>query len=227
MVKLFFSIIIFLNLFAQIEFTKDVFGTYDDRKFVNKELLISPTALTFPQGHFTATNYLFFFWDLNYSITDRTHISIFTYLYDAPTVNANFLAFKQNVYKSEDFNLAIWLMIPLNGNNYLSGGTVSYQIDRLLLNVSYGKQFLNEKNINDQDLLMFGTEFKLSNSQSITIEYTKLKNENFDYSNGLILVGYTTYGQLANFTMGIMRPINSKAEIGIPIIKSTHIFDVY
>jgi hypothetical protein len=188
------------------------------------ELILMPTAYTMEQGEAYFSNYELFFLNFTYSATSTTHIGVF-FLFPVTTafLETLTLGVKQNYFRSEYFQGALWGTYTLKNSLYTVGNVFSIgSMNKANFHVGFGYAGEESGNI---FLYLIGGKVQLSNRISGLVEYTNAKELLEQDFNGLISIGIRFRGESSAWELAGIRPLESTGEfLFFPLLKATFYF---
>jgi hypothetical protein len=186
------------------------------------ELLFMPTAATMPKDSSYIASYELILLNYTYAVTGRTHISalmMFPITVDAFETFS--IGIKQNYYRSEIFQGAVFGSFTFKGKTYSIGNVFSFGKEKFNAHIGLG-YFNTEENNLGNTVYMIGVKGKISRKISLIAE---LEGSDKGSSN-LISFGVRFTGETLFFDLGGFRPTSGYSGdlIMFPFVKGSFLF---
>lgn len=187
------------------------------------ELLIMPTAYTMEQGSGYFSSYEIFFLNFTYAMTSSTHIgAFFLFPITDDFLESITLGIKQNYFRSENFQGALWGSYTIKEGLYLFGNVFSAAAGETSFHAGFGYAGHEDDNI---FLILLGIRHDFSKKVSGIVEYTNAKELMDVDFNGLISFGIRFRSESAAWEIAGVRPLEDTGDfLMAPLLKATFYF---
>jgi hypothetical protein len=188
------------------------------------ELMLMPTAYTMESGSGYFSDYEVFFLNFTFAASSRTHIGTF-FLFPVTTdfLETFTLGIKQNYFKSQHFQGALWGSFTIKNSFYTIGNVFSVGLkDKTSFHAGFGYAGESDNNL---FLILVGTRISFSEKVSGLVEYTNAKELVDQDFNGLITFGIRFRTASTSWELAGIRPLESTGELlFIPLLKASFYF---
>lgn len=219
-----FILFIFPN-FLQAQENLDSLSNQNNYIPGDHELFFMPTAYTMEQGRAYFSDYELFFLNFTYAPTSSTHIGAFILFPITSSFGESFsIGAKQNYYKSQYFQGALWGSFTLEDGFYTFGNVFS--IGEKSKSIHIGAALAGETETNDNSfILLIGGRLDFSDMVTGIVEYTtaaELLDQDF---KGILSFGIRFRTESTAWELAAVRPLASTGDLlFLPFLKGTIYF---
>jgi hypothetical protein len=189
------------------------------------ELFLMPTAYTMEQGSAYFSSFELIFLNFTYAPTSTTHIgAFFLFPVTSSFLETITLGLKQNYYRSDYFQSALWGSYTIKNGLYTVGNVVSAGAKSASFH--FGLAFTGETEKGNNALLfLLGGRADFSSKLSGIVEYTNAKELLDEDFKGILSFGICFRGESTSWELAGIRPLAYTGDLLlIPFLKATFLF---
>ncbi len=187
------------------------------------DLLLMPTAYTMEKGDSYFSDYELFFLNYTFAPSNSTHISVFTlFPITSDFIETISFGMKQNFYRSENLQSAVWASYTPKASLLFAGNTVSFGKKSNSFHIGTG--VVANFDIDDAwaSLILLGYRHDFSKRTSFLLEYSTGGDKTDIEASGLVSIGFRFKYKYISWEIAGMRPLESSGDLlFLPLLKGT------